>query len=108
MTRERIISALRERDAPMTTADLFRAMGDVSLWRMREALNSARADGVIRVARVTRGPTGYVNYEWELAAPHPSTLTVYEPEEARRTGLLDIDGNPLVRQREPIGFKVTK
>ena len=31
-------------------------------------------------------------------------LTVYEPEEPEQSGLLDPHGNPLVRQREPIGF----
>ena len=31
-------------------------------------------------------------------------LIVFEPEEPEQSGLLDPHGNPLVRQREPIGF----
>lgn len=36
--------------------------------------------------------------------PTPSNLTVYEPV---RTGLLDADGNPLVRERAPLGFDLS-
>ena len=41
---------------------------------------------------------------WELDSPHLPHLVVYEPEEVERTGLLDADGNPLVRLKRPIGY----
>jgi hypothetical protein len=34
-------------------------------------------------------------------------FTVYEPEGARDTGLLDKDGNRIVVQRQPIGFDLS-
>lgn len=37
-------------------------------------------------------------------APLLPALSVYEREEPDKSGLLDADGNPLVRPREPIGF----
>lgn len=38
------------------------------------------------------------------AAIAPSPITVFEREEPQLTGLLDRDGRPLVRVREPIGY----
>lgn len=32
--------------------------------------------------------------------------TVFEPEEPEWSGLLDAQGNRMVREREPIGFKI--
>lgn len=33
-----------------------------------------------------------------------SQITVYEPEEPEWTGLLDKEGRPIYRERNPIGF----
>jgi len=74
---ERALSAAR---TPMTTRDPAAAIGETSRARMQKALDRARADGAIRIARVTRGPTGFVNYEWEAAGPRPRTI-----DDARRT-----------------------
>lgn len=90
----------------MTTRELAHAIGETARSRMLNAIRDARDAGVIRVAAMRPGPTGYVNYEWELAQPTPASLTVYEPEEPQRTGLLDADGNPIVRERNQIGFDV--
>lgn len=40
---------------------------------------------------------------WETYVVVP-TVTVHEPEEPTASGLVDADGNALVRQRNPIGF----
>lgn len=37
-------------------------------------------------------------------APLLPQLSVYEKDEPEKTGLLDADGHPLVRPREPIGY----
>lgn len=33
-------------------------------------------------------------------------LSVFESDEPQKTGLVDLHGRPLVRLREPIGFKL--
>lgn len=40
---------------------------------------------------------------WETYAIIPS-ITVMEPEHPEKSGLLDADGNPLIRERSAIGF----
>lgn len=74
---------------------------------MQDAIREARDAGLIRVARISAGPTGFLNYEWECADAHLPALTVYERDEPQRTGLLDADGNPLIRTRNPIGFDIS-
>lgn len=40
--------------------------------------------------------------------PFLPALTVYELEDATDTGLLDADGNKIVRRRGPIGFDLNQ
>lgn len=40
---------------------------------------------------------------WEMYCAIP-TVTVFEPEVPEKAGILDADGAPLVRERNPIGF----
>lgn len=58
-----------------------------------------------RVDFLTRRPTGDDDAmePWETYMAIP-TLTVFEPEAPDKAGVLDADGNPLVRERNPIGF----
>ena len=37
-------------------------------------------------------------------SPVVPQISVYEADEPQKTGLLDADGNPLIRPREPIGY----
>lgn len=42
--------------------------------------------------------------DWEHDVPHVPNLIVFEPEEVEKSGLLDADGNPLVRPKRSIGY----
>lgn len=42
--------------------------------------------------------------DWEYDVPHLPHLIVFEPEEPEKSGLLDADGNPLVKQKRSIGY----
>jgi len=55
---------------------------------------------------VSRPRALWIGDDWH-PDPVPQQITVYEGEE-RPTGLLDINGNPLYRRRDPIGFRPDK
>lgn len=40
--------------------------------------------------------------------PKDRNVTVFDDDEPRYTGLVDAQGNPIVRRREPIGFALPK
>jgi hypothetical protein len=42
--------------------------------------------------------------DWEYDVPHLPHIIVFEPDEPEKSGLVDVDGNPLVRTRRPIGY----
>lgn len=46
-------------------------------------------------------------FDWDWLDEKPAPVTVYETDDYE-TGLCDKDGNPIVRVREPIGFKLNE
>jgi len=49
----------------------------------------------------------WIEQEEDFPAPSegsPGTITIHEDVQESFSGLLDVDGNPLHRERQPIGF----
>jgi hypothetical protein len=42
--------------------------------------------------------------DWEDDVPHTPHLIVFEQDGPEYSGLVDADGNPLVKHRRPIGY----
>ena len=48
------------------------------------------------------------NGGWDEDSPLLPALIVFEPESPELTGLLNADGQPLVRKKEPVGFRISR